>query len=337
MLADYNDLQVCDLLQYGFPLGCCKPIVLPQGCSSPRVRNHRGAREYPDAIEDYLLAERHNGSVLGPFHRNPFNSDMILSPLNTVPKKDSCERRVILDLSFPKGHSLNDSIEKDFYLNERICLVYPKVDDLVDLVKLKGAGCMLFKKDLRKAYRQIYIDPGEYHKVGYRFKRKLYFDTAVSMGLRSGAQICQRVTNAITYAMFMIGVAILNYLDDLAGAEVEGKADMAYLLLDQFLKRVGISESEEKACSPSTRMIFVGVMFDTVKMTLEISPERLIEISNLVSEWLKKTHATRKECSLYWKIEFCEFMCQAWKDFCAKTSFILAFNLCKARIKVRAS
>ena len=191
MLVDYHDLQVCDLLQFGFPLGCREPFISLQKCTSSRVRNHKGAREHPEAIENYLSSEIDRCSVLGPFQRNPFvTSDIIVSQLNTVPKKDSDKRRVSLDLSYPQGCSLNDSIDKDHFLDETIGLVYPKLDDLVDLIKLKGAGCMLFKKDLRKAYRQIFIDPLEYHKVGYRFK--LYFDTTVSMGLRSGAQICQR-------------------------------------------------------------------------------------------------------------------------------------------------
>jgi hypothetical protein len=32
---------------------------------------------------------------------------MAISPLNSVPKKDSLERRVIVDLSFPKSHCQN--------------------------------------------------------------------------------------------------------------------------------------------------------------------------------------------------------------------------------------
>lgn len=35
---------------------------------------------------------------------------MAVSPLNTVPKKDTTDRRVILDLSWPPGTSVNDGI-----------------------------------------------------------------------------------------------------------------------------------------------------------------------------------------------------------------------------------
>ena len=77
------------------------------------------------------------------------------------------------------------------------------------------------------------------------------------MGLRSSAFICQRVTNAITYMMFQVGVAILNYLDDLAGAETPDRSSVAYSLFDSMLRTAGFIESTHKACSPSTTMVLI--------------------------------------------------------------------------------
>ena len=65
-----------------------------------------------------------------------------------MPKKDTEERRIILDLGFPHGLSRNDFISKDEYLGEKIKIVYRKVDGFVDLIKVKGQGCLLFKCDL---------------------------------------------------------------------------------------------------------------------------------------------------------------------------------------------
>ena len=65
-------------------------------------------------------------------------------------------------MSFPKGKSVNDGIKKDNYLDDQISLKYPTVDRLVDIVRKKGRGCMLFKRDLRRFYRQI---PKDYNKL----------------------------------------------------------------------------------------------------------------------------------------------------------------------------
>ena len=53
--------------------------------------------------------------MLGPFRELPFEREFCISPLNTVSKKDSDERRVILDLSFPEGKAVNENIPKDRY------------------------------------------------------------------------------------------------------------------------------------------------------------------------------------------------------------------------------
>jgi hypothetical protein len=125
------------------------------------------------------------------------------------------------------------------------------------------------------------------------------------MGLRSAAAICQRVTNAVAFILFKLGLCVLNYLDDFAGAETRENASFAYNCLELVLKKCGFKESFEKASPPSEVMTFLGVLFDTNKMTLEVTPERLIEIKSLVQSWMIKEKASLKELqSLIGKLNF---------------------------------
>ena len=110
--------------------------------------NWPGAFQNASDVRKYFDKELANDAVLGPFQFNPFAYKAHLSPLNTQDKKDSEEKRIIVDMSFPKGDSINDGIKKDYYLDEQICLKYPTVDKHVEIVKKKGKGCMLFKRDL---------------------------------------------------------------------------------------------------------------------------------------------------------------------------------------------
>ena len=82
----------------------------------------------------------------GSFSDNPIICNIALSPLNTVPKKDTVERRIILDLSFPKGMAINDSVSKDFYVADS----YSGVDDLVNLIKIKWKGLSALQKGFEK-------------------------------------------------------------------------------------------------------------------------------------------------------------------------------------------
>ena len=109
-----------------------------------------------------------------------------------MPKKDVKERRIIMDLSFPKGNAVNAYIEKNVYLGEITEVIFPKIDDFVELIKRKGKGCLLFKKDLKRAYRQISIDPKDYNLVSFVWNKHIFCDTVLSMGLKSAANICQR-------------------------------------------------------------------------------------------------------------------------------------------------
>ena len=195
--ADYYDLQVCELLKYGFPIGFSGSSAHFEQLDVWKYRNHAGANDFPEDVTYYLGKEALDSCVLGPFKKNPFSSNIKISPLNTVPKKDTDERRVILDLSMPKGNAINNFVDKDFYLGEKVDLVFPKVDDFVKLIRAKGPGCLLFKRDLRKAYRQISICPGNYNLVAFIWKKHIFCDTVLSMGLSSAASICQRVTNAV--------------------------------------------------------------------------------------------------------------------------------------------
>jgi hypothetical protein len=56
---------------------------------SSSCRNHTGATDFPEQITRYLIKEASYQAVVGPSKDNPFNDPIALSPLNSVPKKDS--------------------------------------------------------------------------------------------------------------------------------------------------------------------------------------------------------------------------------------------------------
>ena len=174
----------------------------------------------------------------------------------SVSKNDSAERRVILDLSYPEGAAVNEGIPKE--LGHKIDIVFPRVDDLVTLIKIKGRECHLYKCDMKRAYRQIPLDVADVPLLGYYFEGAFYFDLYLSMGLRSAAFICQRITDAIKYMRQMMQIAVLNYLDDFAGGDTPELALKAYGKLGHVLISCGIEESKDKACPPSTKWFLLG-------------------------------------------------------------------------------
>ena len=103
------------------------------------------------------------------------------------------------------GRSVNDGIPVTPFFGDPVDLTYPIIDDIVDAVVSLGRGCLLYKRDLRKAYRQFPVDPHDYHLLGYTWGDQYYFDTVLTMGLRSAAMSCQRSTSAAAWILAQRG------------------------------------------------------------------------------------------------------------------------------------
>ena len=118
----------------------------------------------------------------------------------------------------------------------------------------------MFKTDLSRVYKQLFVDPREIHMLAFKWMNCIYIDKTLPFGLRSAAYLCQRTTNMIRYILKQLDLDIVNYIDDLGGADTLEKAPLAYQLLKQTLKEIGVVENEKKACAPSTQMVFLGIL-----------------------------------------------------------------------------
>ena len=303
LLTFYQDNMACEYLRYGWPVNY---DYVTYGFPQTDTRTHRGALNYPAAVSEYIRDELSVGAISGPFSEVPFSSGrMVLSPLNSVPKGDGPERRIILDLSWPPGSSVNSGISCNEYDGQLFHLCYPTVDNIAELIVKHGVGCLLFKRDLRRAYRQFPVDPLDYPLLGYLWEDMMYFDTALPMGLRSSAMACQRITSGVCYICTQSGYDILNYLDDFMGVAPPSQAWTAYHFLGELLSQLGLRESTTKAVAPSTVVTCLGVQFDTVNMTMSVAPFRLAEIFTLLKRWRLRKSCTKSALqSLLGKLMF---------------------------------
>ena len=144
-------------LRFGFRIGYNRQAV-PAG----RTKNLLSARENKEAVACAILKELNRGHTIGPFVHppvSPFHS----SPLGAVPKKDGSVR-LILDLSCPRGESINEGISEEDY-----SVRYAKFDDAVDLLRDKGYGAYMGKLDVKHAFRICPVHPADWGFVGFSF------------------------------------------------------------------------------------------------------------------------------------------------------------------------
>ena len=115
------------------------------------------------------------------------------SAFGVIPKKHKPNKwRLIVDLSAPEGHSINDGISK-----ELASLSYVSVDDVVACALKEGKGALLAKMDVKQAYRNIPVHPSDRTCLGMSWEGMVYVDTVLPFGLRSAPLIFSAVADAL--------------------------------------------------------------------------------------------------------------------------------------------
>ena len=214
----------------------------------------------------------------------------------TVEKKDSSSRRVIIDLSFPLGLGVNAGVPKNFFQGNPKQYSLPTIHDLATLVLQMGRGCLIWKADLERAYRQLRSDPLDYPLMGVCHQGAYYTDICPSFGCRGSSMAQQRVSEAVRFLMQGEGHSILAYVDDFCGiSDNPHGAHASYTAFCHLTDTLGLKLAEEKSAPPSTEMEWLGFLFNTQEMSITLPPTKLQEIIDLATDWSAKTKASRRE------------------------------------------
>ena len=199
--------------------------------------------------------------------------------------------------------SLNNNTPQDTYLSQPFSYDFPQIEDFKNIILECGSGSYCWKRDLSRYYLQLPVDPTEYPLLCFVWRGMMFFFCGLMFGLRHAGLQGQKVTTAVTWIHRRLGLDTelqqmfnsLNYSDDIGGCErTLSRATESYQALGSLLSDLGLTESASKAHPPCTSMPYLGIQFDTVAMTMSIPGEKVEEVRELISLWMKKTFATKK-------------------------------------------
>lgn len=204
----------------------------------------------------------------------------------TRPKKNSENRRVIIDLSFPKGEGVNDGIDISSIYGRNTTYTLPNISDFTAILQILDGDAWAWKADLSRAYRQLRVDPIDTPLLGLQFDNQSLVDRCPSFGCRSSSASCQRVATAVVYLMRKQGWTVLAFLDDFAGIKKSRDlAEKAYSSFQALTKDLGLALAKEK-CSPPARQIqWFGFDVDIPQMILAVPKEKLLRILQECRLW----------------------------------------------------
>ena len=173
-------------------------------------KNLKSAQDNLTVVQEYIDAEVQAGQLVPiPAH---INRDRVhVSPFGVIPKRHQPGKwQLIVDLSLPKGHSVNDGI------SESLCsLHYPSVHDGARMARALGKGALVAKLDLKNAYRIIPVHPDDRWLLGVRWQGQTLLDAALPFGLRSAPKLFTAVADCLLWIMQANGIQLaLHYLDD---------------------------------------------------------------------------------------------------------------------------
>ena len=191
-------------IRHGFSVGFHEAHI----SVCPSRRNSPSAYEHPQVADRYLQTECEMGRALGSFVALPADA-LHISCFGVIPKKSQPGKwRLIVDLSAPEGHSVNDGIP-----GELCSLRYPSLDTAVHLIVVHGPGVLLSKLDIKD--RMVLVHLQSWFLLGMHWNWQYYVNTRLQFGLCSAPKIFTAVANALQWILLQQGLQdLIHYLDN---------------------------------------------------------------------------------------------------------------------------
>ena len=237
----------------------------------------------------------------------------LVSALGAIPKSDN-KVRLILDASRPENVSLNAHAWHNPFS-------YQRIQDAVDIIE---PGYFLAKVDLAAAYRSVKTHESNHVATGLKWtfsgdsEPTYMVDTRLPFGAKRSCEIFHDLGQAVRSMMSGYGYpSVINYLDDfLLIGESYGTCKTMLDTLLALLRRLGFAINYSKVEGPVQRLPFLGIVLDTVAMTLELPHKKLSELKELLlNASVAKKLSKRKLQSLAGKLNWAAQCIQGGRTF----------------------
>ena len=291
-LTSHPDRELVHFLVNGLTNGF---DILYSGAILPtNPRNLKSARDNPDKVLQAINVDISRGHTSGPFDHPPFNI-VHCSPLGAVDKSHD-KVRLILDLSQPRGSSVNEAILDSF------CSVkYSSFDEGVDMVNGCGPGASMAKIDIKHAFRLCPVRMADWPLLCYQFNNQFYVDTRLPFGSRSSPAIFNTLADALTWILVHTGgiTNIIHYLDDFLLCARNSQICATWM--SEFLrlfKELGVPISSEKTIGPSPIVTFLGIEIDAKNTCIRLPQEKFTTLNGPPHNMARQEEVHKKGTSL---------------------------------------
>ena len=185
------------------------------------------------------------------------------------------------------------------------CLTSFKFQGIQDAVSMISPNCYtcMCKCDLSSAHRVVKVHPPNYTATGLKYRlpghteETVMVDTQLPIGASRSVGIIHSLTQAVCSMMAAkYGMCnIIAYIDDfLIVCQSSEQASETLNILISLLRRLGFWINYNKVEGPSTRLTFLGVILDSVQMTMELPQNKVNDLKTSLINALNKPKWTKR-------------------------------------------
>jgi hypothetical protein len=195
----------------------------------------------------------------------------VINGLGSVDKKHlgapTGKIRMITKHNLPAGDSLNDhpAFERPFS--------FTRIEDVAKHIR---HGMFLNTFDLERFYRAIGIADSDLPYFAFEYDGQVFIDLRVDFGHHLSPTVMETISRIITRKLCRDGHFSFSYLDD--WLQLSDSLESARKAMDAWcdlIDELGFTENRKKRQEPATKMVWLGVEFDSLRMTASFPTERV--------------------------------------------------------------
>ena len=138
--------------------------------------------------------------------------------------------------------------------------------------------------DIESAFHTIPVHPDDWPLLGMKWKDMVYIDQMLPFGLRSAPKIFNSVADALEWIVRARGIRLTyHYLDDfiVIGAPLSKECAKNLEILLNAREELGIPVAIHKTTGPTTYLVFLGILINTIKMEISLPEDKLEQLKKL--------------------------------------------------------
>jgi hypothetical protein len=285
--------RVIRWLEEGASIGC-------EGeCRAASVsKNTKGAYANGRQVSDAIASWVKQGYAYGPVEEEEVPADAKINSILTRAKPNGAVR-IILNLSAPRGLSVNDGIDIDQFPASM-----SSTEAWVAVLNKVGKGALMTKIDFADAYKHVPVVLADTDLQWFEWGGKYFKELCLIFGCSSSAGIFDATAKVILRLVCKMASfpkdQVAQHLDDICAAAEAGSGlvEKFDTMFQQVAGRLGVKlasrDDPDKSFGPGTCGIVFGVQYDTVSWTWSIPHEKRVRIMLAIQDCLQRDQVSAR-------------------------------------------